>query len=138
MWIQSSFVGTTGSVSRPHLRNWTRKELFCNGQRTQGKQKLAPVRVLVTQPTRCVASKGVDQKAQQTQSLEKQSLSENLGPSKQLFLAHNTNMFVGSLTLLLSLVVASSVLLKAKSCGRRNSFHSDSNSSELLWVQTQK
>ena len=44
-------------------------------------------------------------------------------------------MFVGSLTLLLLLVVASSLLLKAKSCGRHNSFHS--NSSELLWVQIQ-
>ena len=122
MWIQSSFVGTTGSVSRPHLRNWTRKELFCNGQRTQGKQKLAPVRVLVTQPTRCVASKGVDQKAQQTQSLEKQSLSENLGPSKQLFLAHNTNVFVGCSAAVLTLLTVA-LLAKLKLRYRNGFFH---------------
>ena len=73
------------------------------------KQKLAPVRVLVTQPKRHVASKGVGLRAQQTQRL-KNSLSQKTSDRPgNLFLAHNTNMFVGSLTLLLLLVVASSL-----------------------------
>ena len=72
---------------------------------------------------------GVGQLAKQTQNLKRTVTLKTLGPSGNLFSAHNTNVFVGSLAMLLFFVVAVSLLVKSKNCGHRNSFTQSS-----LWT----